>query len=426
MPSGSFRPVPPRALIISLAALAVPVIGVFAFPDWVQEEQGTLIWLTSLVPSFLLAYYRGLRGVAVALAGAMAVLSLTQVVVLLLDQPAPNWQFLLAVVATYIVICVGLAVFAEILHRERRAAEALALTDGLTGLPNRRHAELTLDAQFAAADRGRSVVVVLFDLDRFKLVNDRHGHDTGDAALRVFADALKRNTRRMDLSARFGGEEFISVLGDIEQADALRFANRVREGIKAHAFPWGHLTVSAGVAAYDDAMATHELLVAAADRALYAAKEAGRDRVAVAQPFVPGGVAPVVAGPSARSGGGDERILVIDDDLAMLGFVGRVLKRAGYRVEETDDPETVITRYRDGQTTIDLLITDIMMPRMSGPTIVERVSRSRPGLRVVYLSGYLQREVSISGLPGATIGLVGKPLDPTELLATVRRGLDQQ
>jgi hypothetical protein len=106
------RPVPLRALLLSIGSLAVPVVAVLAFPEWTQDDQGVLIWLTALVPTFLFAFYRGLRGVAVAVAGAMVVLSLTQVTVLLFGLPAPNWLFLLAVVTIYIGISIALAVFA--------------------------------------------------------------------------------------------------------------------------------------------------------------------------------------------------------------------------------------------------------------------------------------------------------------------------
>src|SRR3972149_1484683 len=132
------RPVALRALVISLAWLGVPVLAVLALPGWGQEDQGVLIWLTSLIPAFLLAYYRGLRGVALALAGGMAVLAVTQVIVLLLGQASPDWALLLGVVAAYVAICIALAVFSEVLHRERQAAEALALVGGLTGLAHRR------------------------------------------------------------------------------------------------------------------------------------------------------------------------------------------------------------------------------------------------------------------------------------------------
>ena len=213
--SAAPRSVPARALVLSLAALAAPVLAVLIAPAVVQQDQGMLIWLTALIPAFLLAYYRGLRGVATAAAAGMAALSVTQVLVLALDLHAPDWRFLVGIVALYVAICVALAVVAELLHRERRVAESLALRDELTGLPNRRHAEVVLDSDFAAAMRGRLLAVVLFDLDRFKQLNDQHGHAAGDAALQGFAGVLQRTTRRMHLSARFGGEAFLAVLRDV-------------------------------------------------------------------------------------------------------------------------------------------------------------------------------------------------------------------
>jgi diguanylate cyclase (GGDEF)-like protein len=406
----------------------VPVAAVAAFPGWAQDEQGVLIWLASLVPAFLLAYYRGLRGVALALAVGMAVLSLTQVAVLVLGKTAPDWYLLLAVVAVYIGICVALAVFAEILHRERRTAESLALLDVLTGLPNRRHAEVTLDAHFAAAGRGIPLTVVMFDLDHFKEVNDRHGHEAGDAALRAFGDVLRRNTRRMDLSARFGGEEFITVLGGSGIPPAVAVAERVRAGMESLSFPWGRLTVSAGVAAYEEGMGSYEILVASADRALYAAKEGGRDRVMVAEPVQAVGSSPqpaprpVAPAPPLERGG--ETVMVIDDDPLMLRAVGRLLQRGGYRVEETDDPEAVIRRFGEPEPPA-LLITDVMMPRMNGLALADRILVSHPGLRVIYLSGYLQADVSWAGLPGTVTGFVAKPTDPEALLAMTREVLDR-
>ena len=422
------RRVPARALILSLGSLAVPVVAIVVFPDWVQDDQGVLLWLTSLVPAFLLAYYRGLRGVALALAGGMAVLALTQVAVLLLGRAAPNWYLLLAVVAVYVGICIALAVFAEVLHRERRAAEELALVDALTGLPNRRHAAVMLDAQFAAALRGLPLAVVMFDLDRFKDVNDRHGHDAGDEALRAFADVLRSNTRRMDLSARFGGEEFIAVLGGGAVPPAVAFAERVRAAIAAESFPWGRITVSAGVAAYEEGMGSYEILVASADRALYAAKAGGRDRVMVAEPVQAAGSSPqpaprpVAPAPPLERGG--ETVMVIDDDPLMLRAIGRLLHRGGYRVEETDDPDAVIRRFGESEPPA-LLITDVMMPRMNGIALADRILVSHPGLRVIYLSGYLQADVSWAGLPGTVTGFAAKPADPGALLAMTREVLDR-
>jgi diguanylate cyclase (GGDEF)-like protein len=421
------RHVPARALTLSLAALAVPVLAVLLFPEW-TDEQGMLIWLTSLVPAFLLAYYRGLRGVALSAAGAMALLSITQVALLITGRGAPNWYLLLGIVGIYLAVCIALAVFAEILHRERRAAEALALVDALTGLPNRRHAEVTLDAQFAAAGRGRPLAVMVYDIDHFRQINDEHGRNVGDSALRAVADVLRQKTRRMDLSARIGGEEFLSILGDCELGPAVAFANRVRTEIAAQTFPFGKLTVSVGVAAYEEGMGSYEVLLASADRALYAAKEGGRNRVEVAEitrgPKTVSYASRRPPVPEISAGGKGETVMVIDDDLTVRHAVGRMLRHAGYTVEETDDPEVVLRRY--GATPMpDLLVTDVMMPKMNGLTLAGRIAQWDLKLRVIYLSGYLQKDVSWAGLPGAVAAFVAKPIEPQELLAITRGVLDR-
>ncbi|HXV85187.1 MAG TPA: diguanylate cyclase [Gemmatimonadales bacterium] len=422
------KPVPARALWLSLAALAVPVTATFAFPDSAQEDQGPLIWLTALVPAFLFAYYRGIRGVALALAAGMALLALSTVAIQLLGLAAPNWAFLLALVAVYVGVCVGIAAFAEVLHRERAAAQALALSDPLTGLPNRRHAELILDQQFASAVRGRPFAVVLFDVDRFKQVNDRFGHDTGDVVLRGFGDILHRTTRRMDLSARFGGEEFIAVLVDTQLEHAVAFAERVRKALPQASFPCGPVTVSAGVAAYQDGMGSWEVLVAAADRALYAAKNGGRDRVEAAESFPTHRTTPLPrrfeTPATGDPGGHGQSILVVDDDPQVLDALVRTLERADYRVEGVTDPRTVVARYQQGQVP-DLLITDVMMPGLSGLALVGLLMAMKPDLKVVYMSGYLQRPVSWTGLPGGTIGFLEKPIERDVLLRTIRDVLDR-
>src|SRR5690606_17472144 len=163
--------------------LTVPVLSVLVFPDWTDDQAGVLVWLTALVPAFLLTYYRGWQGASLALAVGMAVLSITQVVVLSTGLQTPNWTLLMGVVVVFLVVGFGIGWLAELLHRERRAAELMALTDSLTGLPNRRHAQVVLDRVAAAAERGHPLTVVLFDLDHFKKFNDEHGHQAGDEVL---------------------------------------------------------------------------------------------------------------------------------------------------------------------------------------------------------------------------------------------------
>jgi PleD family two-component response regulator len=232
----------------------------------------------------------------------------------------------------------------------------------------------------------------------------------------------------MDLSARFGGEEFITILNDCEITPAVAFANRVRGDIESRVFPWGQITVSVGVAAYEQGMGSYEVLVATADRALYAAKETGRNRVVAAERTKPPttisfAVHRPVAGPLPPVANG-ETVLVIDDDPGVRRSVARLLRRGGYQVEETDDPETVIRRF-DEATPPRLLVTDVMMPKMNGLTLAARIASAHSGLKVVYLSGFLQRDVSWDGLPGAATAFVAKPIEMQELLTMTRSVLDR-
>ena len=191
-----------------------------------------------------------------------------------LPRPIPERRRLLERMALHALSAVENA----LLHEEVRR---LSLTDPLVQLPNRRQLDFFLEKEFAAAQRGRPLCFVLFDLDRFKDYNDAHGHQAGDQALIHFADVLRMETRAMNLAARYGGEEFAAVLSETSKAAALGYAQRVRRRLSTEVA--GVLTVSAGVAVYDESMALASELVAAADRALYRAKEEGRNRVCLAE-----------------------------------------------------------------------------------------------------------------------------------------------
>ena len=277
-------PVPVRALLLSAAALAVPLVSEWYAPELVDQQVGILLWLPSLVPAFLLTYYRGWRGASVALAVGMGVLAFGQVVLSMRGLGTPNWEVLLALVAALVAISLGIGWVGELLHRARREAEGMALTDPLTGIANRRHLAVFIEAAFAAAERGGRAAIVLFDLDRFKEINQAHGHLAGDSVLRAFARILVQQTRRADLSARFGGDEFVTVLTGADADEALAFVDRVRQALAAESFPWGAVTSSAGIASYNHELVSPDALLAEADRGLYQAKEAGRDRSVIWMP----------------------------------------------------------------------------------------------------------------------------------------------
>jgi len=164
----------------------------------------------------------------------------------------------------------------------------LANTDALTGLYNHRYFYHLLDAEVKRARRyGRSLSLIMLDIDEFKDYNDRYGHLAGDEALRSLAQILRKNSRRVDTVARYGGEEFAIILPETDLAQAAVQAERLRASAEEHQWPEGQLTVSLGSAALTTDMIKVEDLVRGADRALYQAKEGGRNQVCLSSPLPP-------------------------------------------------------------------------------------------------------------------------------------------
>jgi two-component system cell cycle response regulator len=174
----------------------------------------------------------------------------------------------------------------ETTRAENRRLEALATTDPLTRVLNRR---ALIDRLNAEVDRVRryegSLTLLLLDVDHFKQINDTAGHLAGDSVLRQLAVLLEEAVRKVDVVARFGGEEFVAILPETVNEGAVAFAERLRERIEAQAFDVGaerpvHLTVSIGIASFPSPRVdSTEDLFARADEALYRAKSAGRNQV---------------------------------------------------------------------------------------------------------------------------------------------------
>ena len=166
--------------------------------------------------------------------------------------------------------------------------EALSYADGLTGIANRRRFEEVLDLEWRRASRaGLPLAIAMVDIDHFKRYNDAQGHQRGDDCLVRVAHALAGSLHRAgDFVARYGGEEFVVVLPGSDEEQAVSYAETLRRGIEALAIPHAGsatadvVTVSVGVAAaVPEPGAPPAALVEAADRALYAAKRGGRNRV---------------------------------------------------------------------------------------------------------------------------------------------------
>ena len=170
-----------------------------------------------------------------------------------------------------------------------RRSEALSVTDDLTQLYNSRYLNQVLRREAKRASRsGRPLSLLFLDLDGFKGVNDKHGHQAGSRALVEAAAVIRRCARETDVVARFGGDEFAIVLPDTGSEGAAAVGDRVRERLGVHPFLEGNglklrLTASVGVATLPDVAASAEELVRAADMAMYQVKESGKNGVRIAQ-----------------------------------------------------------------------------------------------------------------------------------------------
>jgi len=165
--------------------------------------------------------------------------------------------------------------------------EALATTDGLTGVFNRRRfMELAVQELERTRRLGQPLCVVLSDLDNFKRINDSYGHLAGDAVLRVTAARFRAACRRIDTLARYGGEEFIILMPATDLDAALAASERLRSSIASQPIPIEttelQVTVSIGIACWTGGLESLERLIDRADKALYAAKQGGRNRVELA------------------------------------------------------------------------------------------------------------------------------------------------
>jgi diguanylate cyclase (GGDEF)-like protein len=171
------------------------------------------------------------------------------------------------------------------LREGRHALELLSVTDGLTRLANRRRLDGELAREILSHERHkRNFAVLMLDVDKFKVLNDTHGHPSGDAVLRQLAKILGDCTRRGDTVARFGGEEFMLILPETPAAGALHLAENIRATVEETVFTIEggkevRATVSIGLARFPDHGKSAEALIAAADGALYRSKQSGRNRI---------------------------------------------------------------------------------------------------------------------------------------------------
>jgi putative two-component system response regulator len=408
--------------IAALICLIAPVAIGVAAPRFLTWGGGAVLYLT-LVPAFVIPYGYEWRGAVFSLvAGEMA---LFMSALLMMAQGISPGGVIMPVSLTLFVVSVGAGRVTTLLHRSRAESERKALSDPGTGLPNRRHALIHLKRGFAAASRGGMLAVVAFDLDRFKRINDQHGHATGDQVLATFARILRARTREMNLSGRLGGEEFIAILENTGLEGAVTFAEDVRMALEVTPFPFGSVTVSAGVAAHEKGMASPDVLRAAADQALYMAKLRGRNQVAVVG-SVPsrGKYDPVEIAPQHAQYGKGERLLVVERDRGTRQSLSSALRRTGFEIIEADSPDQAIRIARGLGTPPDAVITDLVMPSMTGYHLVEELNNAGASMRALYLASHLPDQKGDDGEDIEVRQILRRPVALDDLAQAVRRLLD--
>ena len=262
------------------AALVLITVGIY-FSDDVDSPYALYYVLVAMFAAYFLSLRHLLLLTLLVAAGYPVVVGLLGGG----DESGQRW-----LVTTWTVFVVG--AFIAILRRRMnnligRLSDA-ARTDPLTKLLNRRGFHEFFDLELERSRRsGRPCALLMADLDHFKRVNDVLGHPAGDERLRTFARLLTAGKRRIDASARMGGEEFALLLPDTDEHGAYVIAERLRHKVRdAFAPEQLALTVSFGVAAYPNHGATADQLLQAADQALYVAKQLGRDRTAIYRPEV--------------------------------------------------------------------------------------------------------------------------------------------
>jgi len=288
--------------------------------------------------------------------------------------------------------------------------ERMAATDDLTGLFNRRRLTERLGDEVSRATRyNRPLSLLVIDLDRFKQLNDRFGHAVGDVALRGLADLLRADVRTTDQAFRYGGEEFVVLLPEIQLPEAAALAERLRREIEAFRlehYPQCEMTVSIGVTecARGESPA---LLLERADKAMYSAKQAGRNQVVSTPPVrvgSPGDVAHVGAS-----------VLVIDDDLSICRMVESILTRHGYRVR-TEATAADGLRAANEESA-DVLFIDLKLPDASGASVIHELKGRYDLNQMIIITALPELLDTPELLDLGPIRLLKKPLVAEQMIA---------
>jgi diguanylate cyclase (GGDEF)-like protein len=303
-----------------------------------------------------------------------------------------------------------------------RLQRSLAETDALTGVPNRRGSEEVLERFLRlAAGQGEPLAIGVVDLDSFKTVNDRCGHAVGDEVLARVARVLQKRFRAEDVVARWGGEEFVVGMYGMDKADGVQRLAEALEVLREETFtpPRGepfHVTFSAGVAEFATDGRDLQSLYRAADAAMYAAKEAGRDRV-------------LPAGWSPERGEGPRTVdvLVVEDDAAIARLLQHALETRGLRHEWIDNGQKAAAMLTGPAPELRarVVLLDVDLPGLDGLGVLRLLAAERmlERTRVIVLTVRSHEAEVVRALELGAFDHVAKPFSVPVLLQRIRRAL---
>ena len=319
-----------------------------------------------------------------------------------------------------------------------RKMHHLATRDPLTGVYNRIRLEEELERAWLMANRyGYAMGVVVVDIDNFKTLNDSYGHSVGDEVLGDFARIMQDVARASDVIARYGGDEFIAILPRADEADAVTFGERLLRSTRDHLFcptTYGlNLTISVGrsVSTNPTAPATASVLLSQADRALYMAKRAGRNRICIWPGK--GVVGAAAAGLAVTEEGvpglepfemANARVLVVDDEKPILTLVEMMLKREGYDVTAFDSAVGAIKEIVTHKDHYDVLLTDLSLPGKSGVELLHEVGDLDDTIVKIVMTGYATVDNAVNSLREGAYDFIQKPIAHGQLLALVQRAVE--
>jgi diguanylate cyclase (GGDEF)-like protein/putative nucleotidyltransferase with HDIG domain len=276
------------------------------------------------------------------------------------------------------------------------------------------------------------------DIDHFKTLNDSYGHSVGDNVICEFAGVMEEVKRASDIIARYGGDEFVAILPQADEEAARVFGERLLQGTREHAFcpdtQGLSLTISVGVATSlnPTAPGTSAALLNQADRALYMAKRAGRNRMCVWPGQTYGAEVQYEEKPEEDEEGSKEgesvskgRIMVVDDEPGIRDVVGLMLKREDFDVVAFETAQDAINAVeQSGTGYIDLLLTDLRLPGMDGIELLQRINEIDDTIVKLVMTGYATVDNAVHSLRQGAYDFIQKPVDQRQLLAVVDRALE--